>query len=293
MNPFTALKDKFLASRGHSDDEKDSPSLSHQITKSPSSSKIPYPSAIPTKPISSISISPLLKDSPAKPPNEPIAPLSDSEAQLPQSASISHKPHSKSHEFRKRMKRSRNRSTQNLAHQRATLIADYLGRVPIFSRIPQSDRMNLAKVFQQRIYHQHQIIIRQNDMGSEFFIITKGTATVHVSTSRHIASDRSPNDSPNNSRSDIVATLHPGDYFGETSLLTNQPRNASVEVTSEEMHCLALDKSSFVRLFGTDRVRVNFGKRGVTFLRMNHFYSILLIPDSPRMSTIKSLHSAP
>ena len=161
---------------------------------------------------------------------------------------ISHSRSYSSHKKARKLKKS-NPSKRN----RADIIADYLSKVPILSRLSRSDRYNLGKSFKQKIYKKHEVVIKQNEPGSEFFIITKGEASV-------IIKSETPQ---NNSHYDIVATLHPGDYFGETSLLTAKPRNATIKSNDNTLHCLVLDKSTFHSVFGKERVRVNFGKRGV------------------------------
>jgi len=161
--------------------------------------------------------------------------------------------------------------------------------VPILSRLSRSDRYNLGKAFKQKIYTKHQIVIKQNEPGSEFFIITKGEASVIINTSTTISSQNSNNDENTNNNNvqhhkDIVATLHPGDYFGETSLLTSKPRNATIKSNDNMLHCLVLDKHTFIDVFGKDRVRVNFGKRGAVSAESMKFGGM----DSKRNSKCKT-----
>jgi len=135
------------------------------------------------------------------------------------------------------------RADRSLAERRCELIADYLHKVPLLARLSREDRYNLSKSFKQKIFSQNETVIAQHEPGHEFFIITKGDASVVVD-------------------SDMVATLYPGDYFGETALLTSRPRNATVKANERALHCLVLDKQTFIDVFGKERVRVNFGKRG-------------------------------
>jgi CRP-like cAMP-binding protein len=75
-----------------------------------------------------------------------------------------------------------------------------------------------------------QAVVTQGEMGDAFFIIQTGTAAVSVDGK-------------------IVAPLGVGDYFGETALLKQAPRLATVTATSP-LVCLSLDRALFQELFG-------------------------------------------
>ena len=68
-------------------------------------------------------------------------------------------------------------------------------------------------------------LVKEGSIGREFFFILEGTASV-----RH-----------NNRR---VATLGPGQYFGELALLDRRPRSASV-VSDTDMRLLVLGQREF------------------------------------------------
>ena len=221
----------------------------------------------------------------------------------------SSKIHSRSYQYKKKMKKSHkaamnkksnklngnnHHSSQNrktAVQQRAEVIADYLEKVPLLARLSREDRYNLGTAFKQKIYSKNQIVIKQNETGHEFFIITKGEASVIITSSTDNYNQIEPQISPNSNdseenkeisqeKSDIVATLHPGDYFGETALLTSKPRNATVKSNNNQLHCLVLDKKTFISVFGKERVRVNFGKRGVTFVYICKYYLYIFTLNS-------------
>ncbi|ETO06776.1 hypothetical protein RFI_30615, partial [Reticulomyxa filosa] len=141
---------------------------------------------------------------------------------------------------------------------KAKILARYLEKVPLLARLSLKDRHQLGLVFKDRSYPKGMEIIRQGDKGNEFYIIIQGEARV----SMYIESKK---------LSEEVAVLKPGDYFGETALLTTNPRNATVRAT-DNVVVLVLDKDSFLRVFGEDRIRVNFGKRGVCFYYYYYYY---------------------
>jgi len=79
----------------------------------------------------------------------------------------------------------------------------------------------------------NQLIIRQGDKGSSFFIVLEGSLTITKTDEQGKSQD--------------VATLVAGDSFGELSLLYGQPRAASV-VVDQPSTCLVVLKSDYDKL---------------------------------------------
>ena len=141
------------------------------------------------------------------------------------------------------------------SNDQAKLIAEFLEKVPLLARLSHKDRLDLGRSFEQKVFKPGEVVIKQGDIGKDFYIITKGQANVIIS-----------ND--DKKTSDIVATLFPGDYFGETALLTNKRRNATIKARKIKLYTLSLDKNTFTSVFGRERIKVNFGKRGVKFSKI-------------------------
>lgn len=86
-------------------------------------------------------------------------------------------------------------------------------------------------------------IARQGEVGTGFFLIVSGGAQVTRD-------------------GDLIATLGPGDFFGELSLLDQQPRVATVSAKGRTI-CLAIASWDFERLL-EEQPRVAIGLlRGV------------------------------
>lgn len=97
--------------------------------------------------------------------------------------------------------------------------------------LPGPDREYVLDQAEQRWYPERSSIIQQGSRGDRFYILLDGAVEVI--------------------RDDIVIdTLGPGDFFGETALLLNIPRNATIRV---KRHALtwSITRSAFQRIVGS------------------------------------------
>jgi CRP-like cAMP-binding protein len=76
------------------------------------------------------------------------------------------------------------------------------------------------------------VIVRQGETGDDMYLIESGTAEVRISQGL--------------AEGVTVATLGPGDFFGEIALLTGEERIADV-VAAEPMTLLRLNRDSYDR----------------------------------------------
>ena len=93
-----------------------------------------------------------------------------------------------------------------------------LSAVPVFE--PLSDELlhELAMQTQRRLYAPGELVIQQGDYGEELFVVEKGDLEVLID--RHDGMQR-------------VASLHVRQFFGEMSLMTGEPRSATVRAETE------------------------------------------------------------
>ncbi len=89
-----------------------------------------------------------------------------------------------------------------------------LKSVPIFSALPESSLRALTERAQRRAFRKGDVVVRQGDVASEFFAISRGTAVVELE-------ERS-------GKRRTIARLQTGDCFGELALLKASPRTATV-----------------------------------------------------------------
>ena len=90
-----------------------------------------------------------------------------------------------------------------------------LARVGIFVSLSDQERERLAAASRERLFGNGEAVVRQGEEGSSLFVVSSGKAVVTVEPGGE------------------VATLEPGDYFGEMSLLTGEPRTATVSARGD------------------------------------------------------------
>jgi len=104
-----------------------------------------------------------------------------------------------------------------------------LQKVPLFESVDAQLLASLILVLKPVVFQPGDDVIRHGEIGRELYLISRGEVEV-IDPSGH-----------------VVATLGEGSFFGETSLLTSAPRNATVRAKS---YCdfFLLDKSDFTRV---------------------------------------------
>ncbi len=116
-------------------------------------------------------------------------------------------------------------------HERARRLA-LLARVGILAPLVDAERAHIADGLRHVVFGAGETILRAGDAGDSLFIIRSG----HVSV--RICVDDLEKD---------VATLAEGEFFGEMSLLTGEPRRATV-VAKSDTECYVIDRALFQQL---------------------------------------------
>ena len=92
-------------------------------------------------------------------------------------------------------------------------LVDILGRLTLFADFSRPELEALAHTVDEEMFAEGQRVLRQGLSGSGFFVILEGQATIAVDGEQRW-------------------TLGPGDFFGETSVLTGDSPTADVVATS-------------------------------------------------------------
>ena len=111
-----------------------------------------------------------------------------------------------------------------------------LREVPLFSEMDEQEVAGIREIMDVMKFKKGQVIIREGDTGDLFYVVTEGQAEIIVRDA---------------DGSDVV--LHvagPGDFFGELSMLTNEPRSARVRA-AEPVTTLVLERDEFFNFLRT------------------------------------------
>jgi len=111
----------------------------------------------------------------------------------------------------------------------------FLQKVPILSSLNEGEVMTLADSLAEEKYSRGAQVCTQGEEGNFFYIIKEGKAVCSVVDATGASTD--------------VATLEPGNYFGEIALMTAKPRQATVKAGTD-LTVLALDRATFTRVLG-------------------------------------------
>jgi small-conductance mechanosensitive channel/CRP-like cAMP-binding protein len=105
-----------------------------------------------------------------------------------------------------------------------------LAAVDLFAALSEEHRREIAAATSARVYGNGEAIVRQGQPGDSMFVVGSGRAVVVLEPDRR-----------------EVATIDRGGYFGEMSLLTGEPRTATVVARGDTL-VLEIDADLFRRL---------------------------------------------
>src|SRR4051812_869588 len=105
---------------------------------------------------------------------------------------------------------------------------DHLSQVPLFSALSRRELALVAKRAEDVVVPAGKVLVSEGDTGNQFFVIMSGTAKL-------------------TRRGRKIATLGPGDSFGELALLDKHPRNATA-IAETPMELVVIGQREFAGL---------------------------------------------
>lgn len=118
-----------------------------------------------------------------------------------------------------------------IAEHRYTLIS----RVELFASLDAEELRDLAASLVVRRFDEADWLMRTGEPGDSMYVVTEGLLHVYIK----------PADGDEERR---VAQIVPGNFFGEMSLLTGEPRSASIRAATDSI-CFEITKDTLTRLF--------------------------------------------
>jgi small-conductance mechanosensitive channel/CRP-like cAMP-binding protein len=112
-------------------------------------------------------------------------------------------------------------------------VSEKLQEVPLFAPLEEEEIEKLAKASTTRVYAPGEAIVRRGQEGNSMFVIVRGGVKVQI---------------PEHDYQKTINTLRANDFFGEMSLLTGQPRTATV-IAEEETEVIQIKKTAIRPLF--------------------------------------------
>ena len=109
---------------------------------------------------------------------------------------------------------------------------ELIRRVPLFSMLTPAQGESVAAAVVKRRYKRGESIVEQGKQSNALSIILTGRARVIATDAR--------------GREVILATMRPGDYIGEMSLIDNEPHSATV-LAEIQTDVLMLGRAEFAR----------------------------------------------
>ena len=107
---------------------------------------------------------------------------------------------------------------------------ELLANVPLFESLTPEDLHSLARRLENVEYGENDVIFRQGDEGLSLFLIEEGAVEISYGDGKAKV---------------ILATLFPGQYFGELAVFDNAPRSATATATRRS-RLVRLDRDDLV-----------------------------------------------
>ena len=127
-----------------------------------------------------------------------------------------------------------------------TMKTDILTAIPLFEALAKDASDFIVKRLKTEAFASGEVIVRQGDLGDSLYIITNGMVKVTKRDKTGAARE--------------IARFHAGDFFGEMSLLAEQPRSADITAVTDTT-TLVLYKADLDRILQEyPTIAVHFSK---------------------------------
>ncbi|MBL88941.1 MAG: hypothetical protein CL886_10475 [Dehalococcoidia bacterium] len=119
-------------------------------------------------------------------------------------------------------------TNKEIAIMKTKSLPNEINQVPLFSGLSKTEMKSLKMLMTEVDINSGKTVVREGDVGREFMIILSGTAAVSKQGNK-------------------FASLGPGDFFGEMSLLGKGPRSATITAETD-LQLKALNRREFATM---------------------------------------------
>jgi len=106
--------------------------------------------------------------------------------------------------------------------------------LPFFEGVPAEIIAEIQQSTSEKQISQNNFVCKEGEPGSEMYVVLEGRLAAYKNIS---------------GKSTRIGSIEAGDFFCETSLITNSPRNASV-ITEMPTRLLSISQEAFAKIFG-------------------------------------------
>lgn len=118
-----------------------------------------------------------------------------------------------------------------------TMAVDSLRDCALFAHVDDDGLRAIAGQMRRRRFRRGEVIFHQGDLGDSLLVLASGSVKIVLP-------------SPEGEEA-IIASLQPGDFFGELALLDDAPRSTTASAV-EPTETLSLSRDQFLRLLADD-----------------------------------------
>ena len=119
---------------------------------------------------------------------------------------------------------------------------ELLRRCVLFAHVPEDGLRTIAGQMRRRRFRRNEVIFHQGDIGDSLQVVASGAVKIVLPSAE---GDEA-----------IIASLHPGEFFGELALLDSSPRSTTATAL-EPTETLTLPRAPFLKLLKDDPALVD------------------------------------
>ncbi len=145
------------------------------------------------------------------------------------------------------MKHTKYPPIKPLKHEGAYKLLDAISNIDIFRNFPISKAKDFLVLVEEQTFQRGETIIKKNSPGDRFYIILSGQ--IKVQGAQH----------DGGMDYDVEKRYGTYEYFGEASLILNQPRSADV-IAETEVRALTIEKTKFLNFIKGSDLAAKFAR---------------------------------